>query len=92
MKQFAVRKPGNVKEFGACRDSDGSRHPSGANNILLAPTTFASGALQISIVLASASIISGVAALAWIAGLLGVAGAVLMAFGYFAPTVLAFLS
>ena len=52
---------------------------------------FASGALQISIVLASAAIITGVAALAWIAGLLGVIGGVLMAFGYFAPTVLTFL-
>jgi hypothetical protein len=52
---------------------------------------FASGALQISIVLASAAIITGVAALAWGAAVLGVLGAVLMAFGYFAPTVLTFL-
>jgi hypothetical protein len=52
---------------------------------------YASGALQISIVLASAAIITGVAALAWVAGLLGLVGAVLMAFGYFAPTVLTFL-
>ena len=52
---------------------------------------YASGALQISIVLASAAIITGVAALAWIAGLLGLIGGVLMAFGYFAPTVLTFL-
>jgi hypothetical protein len=52
---------------------------------------YASGALQISIVLASAEIITGVAALAWVAGLLGLVGAVLMAFGYFAPTVLTFL-
>ncbi len=52
---------------------------------------FASGALQISIVLASAAIITGVAALAWVAGLLGLLGGVLMAFGYFAPTILTFL-
>ncbi len=52
---------------------------------------FASGALQISIVLASAAIITGVSALAWGAGLLGILGAVLMAFGYLAPTVLSFL-
>jgi hypothetical protein len=52
---------------------------------------FASGALQISIVLASAAIITGVAALAWIAGLLGIVGAVLMGFGYLAPNVLTFL-
>jgi hypothetical protein len=52
---------------------------------------FASGALQISIVLASASIITGVAALAWGAGLLGLIGAALMAFGYIAPEALPFL-
>jgi hypothetical protein len=52
---------------------------------------FASGALQISIVLASAAIISGVSALAWGAGVLGILGAVLMAFGYLAPNVLSFL-
>jgi uncharacterized protein HemX len=52
---------------------------------------FASGALQIAIVLSSAAIITGVAALAWVAGLLGLIGAVLMGFGYFAPTVLTFL-
>src|SRR5437588_11449936 len=52
---------------------------------------FASGALQISIVMASAAIISGVSALAWGAGVLGILGAVLMAFGYLAPNVLSFL-
>lgn len=52
---------------------------------------FASGALQISIVLASAAIITTVTALAWVSGLLGLIGVVLMAFGYFAPTVLTFL-
>jgi hypothetical protein len=52
---------------------------------------FASGALQISIVLASAAIITGVVTLAWLAGLLGVIGAILMGFGYLAPTVLTFL-
>jgi uncharacterized membrane protein YphA (DoxX/SURF4 family) len=52
---------------------------------------FASGALQISIVLASAAIITSVAALAWIAAILGILGGILMGFGYLAPTVLAFL-
>ena len=52
---------------------------------------YAAGALQIAIVLASAAIITGVAILAWIAGGLGVIGAILMAFGYLAPTVLTFL-
>jgi hypothetical protein len=52
---------------------------------------FASGALQISIVLASAAIITAVPALAWGAGVLGLIGAALMAFGYFAPTLLSFL-
>ena len=52
---------------------------------------YASGALQIAIVLASASIITGMTALAWLAGGLGVVGAALMGLGYFAPTALGFL-
>jgi len=51
---------------------------------------FASGALQIAIVLASAAIITGMATLAWLAGGLGAIGAILTAFGYFAPTALPF--
>ena len=53
---------------------------------------YASGALQIAIVLASAAIITGMSVLAWIAAGLGAVGAILMAFGYLAPTVLSFLS
>ena len=45
----------------------------------------ASAALQIAIVLASAQIITGVVALAWISGGLGVVGLVLSLIGYFAP-------
>jgi hypothetical protein len=45
----------------------------------------ASAAFQIGIVLASAAVITGMAALAWFAGLLGVAGLILLAFGLFAP-------
>jgi len=52
---------------------------------------YASGALQIAIVLASAAIITGVSVLAWFAAGLGVVGAILMAFGCLAPTVLSFL-
>jgi hypothetical protein len=52
---------------------------------------YASGLLQIAIVLASAAIITGIAALIWLSVGLGAVGAVLMAFGYFAPTVLKFL-
>lgn len=52
---------------------------------------FASGALQIAIVLASASIITGIGLLAWGAAGLGLIGVILMAFGYLAPTVLTFL-
>ncbi len=44
-------------------------------------------AFQIGIVLASATIITGMAVLAWIAGGLGVAGLGFMAVGYFAPHV-----
>ena len=51
---------------------------------------YASGALQIGIVLASAAIITGIGALVWLAVGLGAIGAVLMGFGYFAPTVLSF--
>ena len=51
---------------------------------------YASGALQIAVVLASAAIITGVATLAWIAGALGLAGAILAGLGYLAPTLLPF--
>ena len=46
----------------------------------------ASAAVQIAIVLASASIITAMAALAWIAGGLGVVGAVFCGIGFFAPS------
>ena len=51
---------------------------------------YASGALQIAIVLASAAIITGIGALAWGAAGLGLIGAILMGFGYLAPTILSF--
>jgi hypothetical protein len=41
--------------------------------------------VQIAIVLASASIITAMAALAWIAGALGVVGALFCGIGFFAP-------
>ena len=45
----------------------------------------ASASVQIAIVLASASIITAIALLAWIAGALGVVGAVFCGIGFFAP-------
>jgi len=45
----------------------------------------ASAAFQIGIVLASAAVITTMAALAWFAGALGVVGVVLLALGLFAP-------
>jgi hypothetical protein len=45
----------------------------------------ASAAFQIGIVLASATVITGMVPLAWFAGLLGVVGVVLTLFGLFAP-------
>jgi hypothetical protein len=45
----------------------------------------ASAAFQIGIVLASATIITGMIALAWISGLLGLAGVAITAIGAFAP-------
>jgi hypothetical protein len=52
---------------------------------------YASGSLQIAIVLASAAIITGIGVLAWAAAGLGLIGAILMAFGYLAPTALGFI-
>jgi len=49
----------------------------------------ASAALQVGIVLASATIITGIIGLAWCAGGLGVIGLILLAFGLFAPHVMA---
>ena len=52
---------------------------------------FASAAFQIGIVLASAEVITGMAALGWLSGLLGVAGLAFMSFGLWAPHALDFL-
>jgi uncharacterized protein DUF4337 len=49
---------------------------------------FASAALQIGIVLASASIITSMTILAWLSGAAGIIGLVFMAFGILAPEVL----
>ena len=52
----------------------------------------ASAAFQIGIVLASATVITGMIALAWFAGALGAAGLVLVSLGLFAPHAVPFLS
>ena len=52
---------------------------------------FASAAFQIGIVLASATIITGMMVLAWMSGALGIAGLALTAFGLWAPHALDFL-
>jgi hypothetical protein len=49
---------------------------------------FASAAFQIGIVLASAQVITGIAALGWLSGMLGVFGLGFMALGLWAPHVL----
>ena len=51
----------------------------------------ASAAFQVGIVLASATVITGIMALAWFAGALGVAGLALLALGLFAPHAVALL-
>jgi hypothetical protein len=51
-----------------------------------------SAAFQIGIVLASAAVITGMVALAWFAGALGVMGVVLLALGLFAPHAVPFLA
>jgi Domain of unknown function (DUF4337) len=50
-----------------------------------------SGLIQIAIVLASAAIITGITALIWGSAGLGLIGAVLLVFGFFAPTLLPFM-
>jgi Domain of unknown function (DUF4337) len=50
-----------------------------------------SGLAQIAIVLASAAIITGIVALTWFSAVLGILGAILLAFGFFAPTLLPFM-
>jgi len=52
----------------------------------------ASAAFQIGIVLASATVITGMIGLAWLAGLLGAAGLVLTALGLFAPHAVPFIA
>jgi hypothetical protein len=51
----------------------------------------ASAAFQVGIVLASATVITGMVALAWFAGALGAVGLALLAFGLFAPHTVALL-
>jgi hypothetical protein len=53
---------------------------------------FASAAFQIGIVLASAEVITSIAALGWLSGLVGVGGLVLMGLGLWAPHALDFLT
>jgi hypothetical protein len=52
---------------------------------------FASAAFQIGIVLASAEVITAIAALGWLSGLVGVAGLAFMAFGLWMPHAMDFL-
>ena len=52
---------------------------------------FGSGLIQIAIVLASAAIITGIAALIWFSIGLGAIGGLLMTLGFFAPTAFEFL-
>jgi hypothetical protein len=49
-----------------------------------------SAAYQLAIVLASASVVTGVALLAWVAGGLGIVGVAFGALGWFAPTLVHF--
>src|SRR5689334_1793002 len=52
----------------------------------------ASAAFQVGIVLASAAVITGTLALAWLGGALGIVGLVLTLFGFFAPHALPFVA
>ncbi|MDP1908517.1 MAG: DUF4337 family protein, partial [Hyphomicrobium sp.] len=53
---------------------------------------FASAVFQIGIVLASAEVITGMAVLGWLSGLLGLAGLMFTSFGLWAPHALDFLT
>ena len=61
------------------------------HNVQFEHYELASGLLQLAIVIASASIITGIAILIYLSGVLGLAGAAFMAFGFFAPTLLGFM-
>jgi hypothetical protein len=68
--------------------SERARHAEEERNLATAKYhhfELASAAFQIAIVLASATIITGMIALAWISGLLAVAGLAFTALGMFAP-------
>jgi hypothetical protein len=68
--------------------SERARHAEEERNLATAKYhhfELASAAFQIGIVLASATIITGMIALAWISGLLALAGIVITALGIFAP-------
>ena len=72
---------GKAKEAGEARDR---------SNLQNEHFEVSSGILQVAIVLASASIITAVGALVWVAGAMGIVGVTLMAFGQFAPAMLPF--
>jgi Domain of unknown function (DUF4337) len=71
--------------------SERARHAEEERNLATAKYhhfELGSAAFQISIVLASAAIITGIMALAWISGLLTIAGIAITAFGIFQPHLL----
>ena len=71
--------------------SERARHAEEERNLATAKYhhfELASAAFQIGIVLASATIITGIIALAWVAGLLALAGIAFTALGAFAPLLL----
>ena len=52
----------------------------------------ASAAFQVGIVLASAAVITGMVALVWLAGLIGIVGLVIMGLGVLAPHAVPFIA
>jgi hypothetical protein len=81
------KKPEDSMDAIQDRAKEASEAREGANR-RLAHYELGSGLTQIAIVLASAAIITGITALVWLSVALGAIGAALIAFGFFAPTVL----
>jgi hypothetical protein len=68
-----------------------AKHQEQERNVSLAKYhhyEIASGAFQVGIVLCSAAVITGIAALVWFAGVLGILGIVVTGFGLYAPLLL----
>jgi hypothetical protein len=87
-KKEAARLDDEPGKDGRKQLMEQARHTEELRDVALAKYhnfEISSAAFQIGIVLASATIITGIMALAWLAGAVGVVGLVFMGIGQFAP-------